>query len=118
MVRNVVRLLVLGLIVHAGVRITPVFWHYVQFKDAVSEVATYSERKTTEEIRDRIVLLAAEHDVPIGAADIAVTRQGGTVFVSTAWTAQLEYVPTRFYPYDFVVDVEGREQRFTGLAPR
>ena len=44
--------------------------------------------------------------------------QGGTVFVSTAWTAQLEYVPTRFYPYDFVVDVEGREQRFTGLAPR
>ena len=34
---------------------------------------------------------------------------------STAWTAQLEYLPSRFYPYDFIVDVEGRPERFDGF---
>ena len=44
-----------------------------------------------------------------------MSQQGEVVYVSTAWTAQLEYVPTRFYPYDFIVDVEGRPQRFGGF---
>ena len=115
MLRNIVRLVVLGLIVHAGVRIVPEFWHYLKFKDAVVEAATFSERKTPEQIRDRVARLAREFEVPITAEDVAVTQEGDTVYVSTAWTAQLEYVPTRFYPYDFVVDVEGRPQRFGGF---
>ena len=41
MVRNLVRLVILGLLVHAAVRIVPEFWHYMQFKDAVTEVASY-----------------------------------------------------------------------------
>ena len=45
MVRNLVRLIVLGLVVHAGVRIIPEFWHYLQFKDAVVEAATYAGRR-------------------------------------------------------------------------
>lgn len=116
MLGNIVRLIVLGLVVHAGVRVTPEFWHYLQFKDAVVEVATYAGRKTPEQVRDRVVALAAEHGVPITAADVAVSKQGDTTYVSTAWTAQLEYLPTRFYPYDFVVDVEGRPQRFASVV--
>ena len=115
MLRNIVRLVVLGLVVHAAVRIGPEFWHYLKFKDAVAETASFSQRKTPEQIRERVAKLALENDVPITAADVAVSQQGETVYVSTAWTAQLEYVPTRFYPYDFIVDVEARPQRFTGF---
>jgi hypothetical protein len=53
--------------------------------------------------------------VPIGAQDVTVTREGNRAYVSTAWTAQLEYLPTRFYPYDFIVDIEGRPERFNGF---
>ncbi len=116
MLRNLVRLVVLGLLVHAAVRVGPVFWHYLQFKDAVAETATFSGRKTPEQIRERVATLALEHAVPITADDVAVSRQGETTYVSMAWTAQLEYVPSRFYPYDFVVDVEGRPPRFTGFS--
>ncbi len=116
MLRNIVRIVVLGLIVHAGVRVVPEFWHYLAFKDAVVEAATYAGRKTPEEVRARIVALAAEHQVPVGAADIAVSRQGDTTYVATAWIAQLEYLPTRFYPHEFVVDVEGRPQRFASAV--
>jgi hypothetical protein len=49
-------------------------------------------------------------------SDRPVIVGGGTRgVVSTAWTAQLEYLPTRFYPYDFIVDVEGRPERFNGF---
>ena len=116
MLRNIVRLVVLGLIVHAAVRIVPEFWQYLKFKDAVVEAATYAGRKTPEQVRDRVVALAAEHGVPIGPADVAVARQGDTTFVSTGWVAQLEYLPTRFYPHEFIVDVEGRPQRFASVV--
>ena len=115
MFRNLVRLVVFALIVHAAVRVGPEFWHYLQLKDAVTEVASYPGRKTPEQLRDRVVQLAGEHQVPIGAQDVTVTREGNRAFVSTAWTAQLEYLPTRFYPYDFIVDVEGRPERFNGF---
>ena len=117
MLRNLVRLVVLGLIAHAGVRIVPEFWHYLQFKDAVEEAATYAGRKTPDELKSRIATLAIEHDVPVTVADIEIAKRGNTMFVSTGWTAQLEYLPTRFYPYDFIVDVEGRKDRIGGLAP-
>ena len=115
MVRNLIRLVVLGLIVHAAVRVGPQFWHYLQFKDAVTEVASYPGRSSDDQLRAKIAQLAGELDVPVTATDVTVTRQGQTVYVSTAWTAQLEYLPTRFYPYDFIVDVEGRPERFTGF---
>ena len=117
MLRNVVRLIVLGLLVHAGARIVPEFWHYLQFKDAVVEAATYPGRSTPDELKARIASLAADHDVPVTAADIDIARREGIVYVSTAWTAQLEYLPTRFYAYDFFVDVEGRKDRIGGIAP-
>ncbi len=115
MVRNILRLVVLGIVVHAAVRVVPEFWHYLQFKDAVTEVASYPGRKTPEQLRDRVLQLADEHHVPIGPGDVRVTREGNRAFVATAWTAQLEYLPTRFYPYDFIVDVEGRPERFNGF---
>lgn len=117
MLRNAIRLIVLALIVHAGVRIVPVFWHYVQFKDAVVELATYTGRRTPDQIKQRVAQLAEEHGVPIAAEDVTVTQENQITHVSTAWTAQLEYLPTRFYPYDLVVDVEGRPDRIGGLAP-
>jgi hypothetical protein len=117
MLRNLVRLVVLGLVVHAGVRIVPEFWHYLQFKDAVEEAATFAGRKTPDELKARIASLALEHDVPVTVADIDIAKRGNTTFVSTGWTARLEYLPTRFYPYDFIVDVEGRQDRIGGLAP-
>ena len=117
MLRNLVRLVVLAVAVHAAVRIVPVFWRYVTFKDAVVEAATYVGRQTPEQLRARIAKLATEHDVPVTEDDIAVTRENEVTHVSTAWTAQLEYLPTKFYPYDFIVDVDGRRDRVSELAP-
>lgn len=115
MLRLVLRLVILGLLVHAAVRVLPEFWHYMQFKDAVTEVASYPGRRTNDQLRDRILELAEVHQIPIEAQDVAVTRQGDRVLVSTAWTAQLQYLPRKSWPHDFIVDIEGRPERFTGF---
>ena len=115
MLRNIVRLVVLGLVVHAAVRIGPEFWHFLKFRDGVTEIASYPGRRTDEQLRERILQLADLNQVPIGARDVKITREGNRALVSTAWTAQLEYLPTKFYPYDFIVDVEGRPERFNGF---
>lgn len=117
MLRNIIRLLVLALVVHAGVRIIPVFWNYVQFRDAVREVAMFPGRLTDEELVGRVVRLAERHDVPLTAPEIAFAREGQTISFRTGYTKELEYVPTRFYPWTFTIDVAEEPPRYGELIP-
>ena len=117
MLRTIIRLLVLALVVHAGVRIIPVFWNYVQFRDAVREVAMFPGRLTDEELVERVVRLAERHDVPLTAPEIAVAREGQTVIFRMGYTKELEYVPTRFYPWTFTIDVAEEPPRYGELIP-
>ncbi len=117
MLRNAIRLIVFALVVHAGVRIGPVFWNYVKFKDAVRETAMFPERRTREELVARVVELARAHDVALTPQEIVVERDGQTTYISTSYTKRLEYVPTRFYPYHFVIDVAEEPPRYGDLIP-
>jgi len=117
MLRNFVRLLVLALVVHAGVRIVPVFWNFVKLRDAVRETAMFPGRLTKEELVGHVVLLARAHDVVLTAQDIEVAKEGQTTYIRTGYTKQLEYVPTRFYPWAFSIDVAEEPPRYGKLIP-
>jgi hypothetical protein len=106
-IKNLIKLALVALVVHAGVRIVPVFWNYVRFRDACEEIAKFSSKKSAEEVHGRIVAKAAQYDIPVLQNAIFVTKQGPVTFVKADYTAQLEYFPTRFYPYAFRVDVQG-----------
>lgn len=114
---NIVRLLILGLVVHAGVRIVPVFWNYVQLEDAVRETAMFPGRLTNEEVVARVLDLSETHDVLLTPDDITVAREGATVYIRTSYTKQLEYVPTKFYPWTFDIDVAEDPPRYGELLP-
>ncbi len=117
MLRTLIRLTLLALVVHAGVRLIPVFWHYVQLKDAVRETAMFPGRLTDEELVQRVVELAAAHDVSLAPVDIEVGRDGETTWIRTAYTKQLEYVPTRFHQWDFRIEVAEDPPRYGELIP-
>lgn len=117
MLRTIVRLLVLALVVHAGVRIVPVFWNYVQLRDAVRELAMFPGRLTDAELVERVVGLAGRHDVPLTAADVEFSRDGQTITFRTVYTKDLEYVPTRTYPWTFTIDVAEDPPRYGELIP-
>lgn len=117
MLRNIIRLLVLALVVHAGVRIVPVFWNYIQLKDAVRETAMFPGRLTDAELIERVVRTAGRHDVELSTDEVEFGRDGETISIRVVYTKQLEYVPTRFYPWTFTIDVAEDPPRYGELIP-
>ena len=124
MFRLVIKLLVLAVILHAGYRVVPPFWNFMQFRDGVREAATYADtptfsgRKVTQEqLLERVTLLAEQLKVPVGRDDFAISNDNATTFIDVRYTMQLEYFPRQFYPHEFVVHVEGGASRYKKSTP-
>jgi hypothetical protein len=107
MVRTLIKLAIVVLVVHAAVKTVPHFWAYAKFRDKVQEMARFSSRRTDQDVLERVVKLAQQFDLPITPADVKVRKQQTTTFVETRYTVQLEYFPSRFYPWTFELRVEG-----------
>lgn len=117
MIRTLIKLAIVVVVVHAAVKIVPVFWTYVKFKDAVTETARFSSRRSQDEITTRVLAIAERYDLPISRGDIEVRKVEDRTYVNTRYSVQLEYFPSKFYPWDFVVNVEGVPPRYSGVIP-
>jgi hypothetical protein len=51
------------------------------------------------------------------AREITVVRDGEITYITTGYTKQLEYLPTRFYPWQFTIDIESEPPRYGKLIP-
>lgn len=116
-IKNLIKLALVALVVHAGVKIVPVFWNYVRFRDACEEIAKFSTKRTEAEVQDRILAKAGQFDIPLTQDAVSVRKQGAVTFVKADYTAQLEYFPAKFYPYSFKVDVQGVPPSYGELVP-
>jgi hypothetical protein len=116
-IRALIRLALVVLVVHAGVRVIPPFWNYVKFRDACEEIAKFSARKNEKEIEARVVAKAAQFDVPLGERAVKVRKQGSVTYIDADYRVQLEYLPTKFYPYDFRVQIQGTPPPYEGVIP-
>ena len=112
MVRNIIRLAMVALVVHAGVKVGPVFWNHFRFRDAVQDMAMFSAKRTEREIEARVMEIASRMEVPIDPENLRVHRAGGVTYVDGAYIAQLEYFPRRFYPWEFTLDVRAELPRY------
>jgi hypothetical protein len=116
MVRLTIKLLILAMILHAAFRIVPVFYTHWKFRDALTELATYSNRRTADEVLDKAVRLAKDYELPLDRGDFAIRREKQFTSIATRYDVQLEYFPRQYYPYEFVIDIAG-EPRFGEFQP-
>jgi hypothetical protein len=116
MFKLIVKLAIIAAIAHAGVRIVPVFWQYMQFKDKLSEVARYGGKKTAEQLVDKSMKVAAELEVPLESA-VSIQRNADFTIVDAQYIGQLEYLPKQFYPWKFVIHLEEVPQRYDAYMP-
>ena len=71
MIRKVIQLAIFLLMANAVYRIVPVALHYYKFKDAVQELALFSQRATDAQLVDRVMELAQRaHDI-LGCRDMS-----------------------------------------------
>ena len=114
-IRAVIKLALLALVVHAGVRVVPVFWSFVKFRDACQEIARFSAKRAAPDIASRVMAKAGQFDIPLNEQALVVRKQGAVTFISADYSAQLEDLPTKFYVYQFVVNVQGTPPAYEAL---
>lgn len=106
MVRLTIRLAIVALLAHAGIKIVPVFWTYLKFKDAMVETARFPGRRSEAELTAKANKIAAELDVPLNDGAISVKRLGSSTTIDTRYVAQLEYFPKQYYPWEFAIHID------------
>jgi len=105
-VRKLVKLGIFLLIANAVYRIAPVSVHYYQFKDALQELALFSQKATDAELTDRVMALADEHSIPLDRDYITIKRPNGALIIDASYVESMTLLPG--YSYDHQFDVEGK----------
>ena len=112
MLRTIIRLALVALVVHAGVKTLPVFWTHFKFRDAVQDMAMFSSKNSEREVADRVMEIASRMDVPLERDNLKVHRAQGVTYVDASYVGQLEYFPNRFYPWEFTLDIRASPPRY------
>jgi hypothetical protein len=106
MIRRLVQLAVFLFFANALYQTAPIALHHFQFKDALQDLALFSQKATDQELVDRVMTLADEHHIPLDRDYVTVQRTMGQLVISAAYTETMTFVPG--FPYDREFDVEAR----------
>jgi hypothetical protein len=106
MIKNIIKLALAALVFHACWRSGNVFLRYYKFKDAVHETVLFASAKSDAQLQSRVLELARQLDVPLEPENVAVKREENTTIINAVYTDQIELVPTKFYPWQFKVNVD------------
>lgn len=124
MFRLVIKLLIVAVIAHAAYRIVPPVWAFFQFRDAVQEAASYAttpsfsgRRQTPDQVLDKVAKLAQDMQVPLDRDDFKLTMNKQSTTIDARYVVQFEYLPRRYYPYEFVIHAEGEPSKYRATSP-
>ena len=117
MVKLVLKLALLGLLANAFYQVVPPFYTSWKFRDALKELASFSQRRSVDEILDRCVLIAKDHDLALDRTDFTVVKGKMVTTIDTRYVVDLKYIPGKPHPYEMVVHAEGDPPRFGSLTP-
>jgi hypothetical protein len=117
MIRLIIKLAIIGLIVFAALKIGPVFWTNLRYKDALAETAKFASKRTAADVEEKARKIAADLEIPSTPNAIAVAKKDTLTIIDTRYTAQLEYFPQRYYPWEFVIHVEEGPPRYADVMP-
>jgi len=86
MFRKLVQVAIFLLVANAVYRIAPVTVHYLQFKDALKELALFATPKQTEaELVERVMALADENSIPLERDGVLVRRLNGQLTIDASY---------------------------------
>jgi hypothetical protein len=115
MIRKVVQLAIFLLVANAVYRVAPVTVHYLQFKDALQELALFATPKETDaQLVDRVMALADENSIPLDRADVLVRRLNGQLTIDASYVEAMKVLPG----YDYVRQFDVEAKAFNPAALR
>jgi hypothetical protein len=106
MIKTLIKLALVALVIHACWRSGNVFLRHYKFKDAVHETALFSATKSDAQVQARVLELAQQLDLPVQPENITIRHEENRIVINAVYTDQIELIPTKFYPWEFKVDVD------------
>jgi hypothetical protein len=95
--------LIVAAVAWAGFHTIPVYLRYFQFDEAVKELARFAGTRSEAEIRQEVLDLADQYEVPLSPEDLVVRRVRGATEISALYVERVEVLPRYYYDWEFDV---------------
>ena len=103
--KTIIKILIAIAILNASARVGMAAASYYQLKDSSQELVTFGAQTTPADIRTHILQKARILNVPLGAGDLEVTRDGLHTTAKASYTQGVEVFPDGLRPIDWWVPV-------------
>ncbi|MCC7416471.1 MAG: hypothetical protein IT176_04955 [Acidobacteria bacterium] len=106
MFKLLVKLVLAGLIANATWRLGTAYADYYKFKDSVQQTTQFGPERSEEDLRVRILELAAQYGVPLADDGFTVERSQNHTIVDGGFATPIELFPgyERPWPFSFHID--------------
>lgn len=106
MIRLIIKLAIAALVANAAWRVGSAYVSFYRFKDAVTETAQFGGDKSEDQLRQRVLELAAEYELPVTEDGVTVRKEETRTYMAGAYTQRIEVVPGYRYPWVFSWNIE------------
>jgi hypothetical protein len=104
--KTLIKLLIAAAIVYASWKGGTAYWRFYQLRDGAQDAALFGASRSASEIRNSVVELANELNLPVDPDKVVVRREPNHTYVTTSYVEKVEILPSFFYPWEFKLDVD------------
>ena len=104
--KTLLKLALLAIVANATWHVFTVYSAHWKFLDSIQYAAQFRGDKTDEQIRQQVLELASQADLPVDEGELTVTRVETRTTVDAGYTRVIELFPGFTYPWPFKVHVE------------
>jgi hypothetical protein len=106
MLRTLLKLAVVALVANAAWHLFGAYSPNYRLQDGIQYAAQNRGQMSDEVLRDKIVEIAGQFDVPLNAGDVSIKQQGSHILVDLSYVRPIELAPGFKYPWPFSIHVD------------
>jgi hypothetical protein len=106
MIRTVLKLVVVALVANAAWHLFGAYAPNYKLEDGIRFAAQNRGLQTDDALKDKILELAGQFDVPVTAGDIAVAHQGPHTVVDLSYVRPIDLAPGVRYSWPFSIHID------------
>jgi hypothetical protein len=105
LIKTIIKLALLAAFANAAWHLFIVYSAHYKFDDGVTYAAQYRGVMTDDQVRERVLELAAQLDVPVDASTLVIKREDKRTVVRASYIRPVELFPGFIRQWPFTLDV-------------
>ena len=99
--RTLIKLVIAALVLHGTWRLGSAYLTRYRFEDDLQRLAQFAGEGSDAVLRDRVMTVAREYQIPLDGEAIRVSRTSGQLRIETSYTQRVQSCPCTEYPWQF-----------------